>query len=271
MSGAVGLSIATLLPKAAVEQWGWRIAFLMGILIAPFGIYIRRRLRETLSPDQPHISMSNILSITLRGEWQLTALGVLVVSGLTITQYFFLYVVTYATAILNYSQQIAMTITFAVGVVGMVFTLIGGALADRFGMTRLGFTLRLALALLIYPALSIALASSSPTVLVAVIVGLMALHAVGGATPVFLVLNAFPAAVRATGFSIAMALGTTLFGGTAQIVFTWISASTGDKLSFVYYVIGMNLVTVAACLLTLRHLKRRRSAAGLLSAVAASG
>jgi len=270
MSGTVGLSIAALLPKTAVEQWGWRIAFLLGILIAPFGIYIRRRLRETLSRDQSNLDMSTILSITLRREWQLTLLGVFVISGLTVTQYFFLYAATYATAMLNYPQPIAMTINFAAGLVGMVFILIGGALADRFGVTRLGFTLRLAFALLIYPALSIASTGNSPTVLLAVIIALMALHAVGGAAPILLVLNAFPPSVRGTGFSIAMALATTLFGGTAQIVFTWIIASTGDKLSFVYYIIGMNLVTVAACLLMLGHLNRRRSPARLLSATAAS-
>jgi hypothetical protein len=124
-------------------------------------------------------------------------------------------------------------------------------------MMRLAFTPRLAMALLMYPALSIASAGSSPTVFLAVIVGLMALHSVGGVAPALLVLNAFPASVRGTGFSISMALAITLFGGTAQIVFTWIIASTGEKLSFIYYVIGMNLVTVAACLLMLRHLKRR--------------
>jgi predicted MFS family arabinose efflux permease len=262
MSGTVGLSIAALLPKTAVEQWGWRIAFLIGILIAPFGIYIRRRLRETLSRDQSNLDMSN----TLR-EWQLVLLGVLVISGVTVTQYFFLYAATYATAMLNYPQSIAMTINFAAGLVGMVFILIGGALADRFGVTRLGFTLRLAFALLIYPALSIASGGNSPTVLLAVIIGLMALHAVGGAAPMLLVLNAFPPSIRGTGFSIAMALATTLFGGTAQIVFTWIIASTADKLSFVYYIIGMNLLTVAAYLLMLGHLNRRRSPA-LFSAVA---
>ncbi|MCA1455930.1 MFS transporter [Bradyrhizobium sp. BRP22] len=271
MSGVVGLLLAMLLPKTAVEQGGWRVAFLIGILIAPFGIYIRRRLRETLSPDRPHVSMSSILSTVLRREWQLTTLGVLVISGVTVTQYFFLYAAAYATAMLHYSQQVAVTINFAVGVVGMVFILMGGVLTDKLGVTRLAFALRLALALLVYPALSIASPGGSPTVLLAVIVGLTALHAVGGAAPVFLVLNAFPAAVRSTGFSISMALATTLFGGTAQIVFTWIIASTGDRLSFVYYIVGMNLVTVAASLLTLRHLNSRRSPASVLPAEAESG
>ncbi|WP_051334665.1 MFS transporter [Bradyrhizobium sp. Ai1a-2] len=261
MSGAVGLSIAALLPKTAVEQWGWRIAFLIGILIAPFGIYIRKRLHETLSQDQPRASMSTILSITLRREWQLAALGILVVSGITITQYFFLYAATYATAVLHYSQQVAMTIIFATGVTGIVFALIGGLLADRFGVMRLAFAPRLAMVLLMYPALSIASSSGSPTVLLAVIVVLMALHAVGSIAPALLVLNAFPAQIRGTGFAISMALAITLFGGTAQIVFTWIIASTGEKLSFIYYIIGMNFVTVAACLLMLTHLNRRRSAA----------
>jgi MFS family permease len=270
MSGAIGLALAALLPKTTVDEWGWRVAFLMGILIAPFGIYIRRRLRETLLQDQSHLSMSTILSIAVRSEWQLIALGILVASGITVSQYFFLYATTYAVAVLHYSQQVGMTVTFAVGLAGMVFALAGGLLADRFGMMRIVLRSRLAIALLMYPALSIGSSSSSSTLVLTIIVGLMALHSVGGAAAGLLVLNVFPPSVRGTGFSISMALAITLFGGTAPVVFTWIIASTHDALSFVYYIIGMNLVTVAACLLMLRHLNRRRSPAPLLSALASA-
>ena len=43
----VGLLSATLSP-AAMESWGWRVPFVLGMLIAPVGMYIRRHLEESL-------------------------------------------------------------------------------------------------------------------------------------------------------------------------------------------------------------------------------
>ena len=46
---AAGLSawITYALPTAQVESWGWRVAFLFGLLIGPIGVYIRRHTPET--------------------------------------------------------------------------------------------------------------------------------------------------------------------------------------------------------------------------------
>jgi hypothetical protein len=58
----------------------------------------------------------------------------------------------------------------------------------------------------------------------------------------------FPSAVRTSGLSIAYALGVTIFGGTAQLVFTWIIATTGDKLSWIWYIIAMSIISFIATL-----------------------
>ena len=190
----------------------------------------------------------------VRHHWQLITLGVLLASGLTVTQYFFLYATTYAVAVLHYSQQIAMTINFSVGLVGMVFTLIGGMLADKLGAMRLAVTPRLLIGVLMYPTLSLASSRGSPTTFLVTIAGLAALHSIGSAAPALLIARAFPASVRSTGFSISLALGISLFGGTAQILFTWIIAITDEKLFCVWYVIGMNALTITASLLICRYL-----------------
>lgn len=46
---AAGLSawITYALTTAQVESWGWRVAFLFGLLIGPIGVYIRRHTPET--------------------------------------------------------------------------------------------------------------------------------------------------------------------------------------------------------------------------------
>src|ERR1700685_2734934 len=47
LGALVAFSIATLLPAAKIVAWGWRIPFLVGLLIVPVGVYLRRTLDET--------------------------------------------------------------------------------------------------------------------------------------------------------------------------------------------------------------------------------
>ena len=46
--GLVGTLLTTVLPPAALEAYGWRIAFLLGAAVVPFGFWLRSRLPETL-------------------------------------------------------------------------------------------------------------------------------------------------------------------------------------------------------------------------------
>ena len=51
IAGIVGLSLSSLLTAPQLDEWGWRIAFLIGASIVPFGLVIRRTLEETLPPE----------------------------------------------------------------------------------------------------------------------------------------------------------------------------------------------------------------------------
>ena len=73
---------------------------------------------------------------------------------------------------------------------------------------------------------------------------LSALQATSAAVSILVISRAFPPKVRTSGMSVAYAIGVTLFGGTAQFVFTWLIERTGDPLAPVWYVMGMNLVTL---------------------------
>ena len=47
-SGLIGFLLALALSKSSFNEWGWRVPFAIGVLIAPVGAYIRSRLIETL-------------------------------------------------------------------------------------------------------------------------------------------------------------------------------------------------------------------------------
>ena len=76
--------------------------------------------------------------------------------------------------------------------------------------------------------------------------------------------------VRTSGLSIAYALGVTIFGGTAQIVFTWVIGATGDKLSWVWYIVFMSVVSffATAALRVPETLNRKTDAATPAQALA---
>lgn len=246
ISGLLGLLLALLITPQATDNWGWRLPFLLGILIAPVGYYIRRNLDETMDAEQAHDSMKTVLAEVLFGHWRKILLCILMISGATITQYFFLYTATYAINTLHYSQGWSMAGTLVNGLTGAVFSLVGGVIADRFGVKRVAVYPRLILAVLLYPVLHLVVSSGSPVVLVICMAALMAIHASCSSAALALVPMIFPTAVRTAGLSIAYALGVTIFGGTAQIVFTWVIGATGDKLSWVWYIVAMSLVSFLA-------------------------
>jgi MFS family permease len=248
ISGLVGLVLALVITPAATDGWGWRVPFLLGILIAPVGYYIRNNLDETLDTSEAHGSVADVLSDVALGHWRKILLCILAISGATITQYFFLYTATYTINTLHYSQGWAMAASLTTGVTGMVFSVVGGLLADKFGVKIVALVPRLVVTLLLYPALHLIVTSGSPVVLLMALAGLMAIHAMASAAGIVIIPMIFPSVVRTSGLSIAYALGVTIFGGTAQIVFTWIIDKTGDKLSWVWYIIALSVVSFLATL-----------------------
>jgi MFS family permease len=259
LSALVGLLLALLITPGANDSWGWRIPFLIGILIAPVGYFIRRNLDETLDTAEAHASVGHVLSDVAGNHWGKILLCILLISGATIGQYFFLYTATYAISTLHYSPSWAMAANFATFASGSIFGLLGGVLADRYGLKTVAVVPRIIVSLLFYPALLLVVWSGSPLVYVVTVAVLMAFHAMAGAAGITLIPLVFPSIVRTAGLSIGYALGVTIFGGTAQFVFTWVIGSTGDKLSWVWYVIVMGFVSVFATLAMRLHDSRERA------------
>jgi MFS family permease len=251
ISGLVGVVLTFAVSPAATNAWGWRIPFLLGILIAPIGAYIRNNLDETLVAEKAHSSMLRVLRELLVNHTGQIVLCVLLISGGTIAEYFFIYLTSYALSVLGYSQTIAMTVTLTRAAVSMVFAVVGGLAADRFGIKPVALIGRLVATIMVYPILHLAVTSRAPGLLVLLTCVLVIPHSVSNGAAIVLIPKIFPAAVRTSGLSIAYALGVTIFGGTAQIVFTWIIGASGDKLSFVWYVVASGIISLL-CILAIR-------------------
>ena len=144
-SGLIGLLLALALSKSSFNDWGWRVPFAIGVLIAPVGAYIRSRLNETLdsSARQELRTTKAILSEVVRSNWLRVLLSLAIICGGTITQYFLLTLTPYAIRTLHLPDSTAMLGAVTLGITGCIGALAGGLLADRWGIRTIAIAPRI--------------------------------------------------------------------------------------------------------------------------------
>jgi MFS family permease len=255
LMGLIGFALASGLTAQGLKDWGWRIPFALGILIAPVGIYIRSRLDETLQHGQAGPSdKGSVISTVLKDYWSSVIIGVALVAGGTITQYFLVNMTPYAIRTLHLDQSTAMLGSISLGLTGALGALAGGILADRYGVKTIVIVPRILLLLSLFPTMKFLVASPSATTLVLMIAILSLMQGISSAVAIVLIPLSFPRAVRSTGLAFTYALGVAIFGGTATYIVTWLVGVTADPLASVYYVFVANFGMLAAIFCAFKHL-----------------
>jgi len=244
VAGAFGIVVISMLPPAELQAWGWRIPFAAGLLLLPVAFYLRRSMPETL-----HAASNDDTNVGFKGlvrHQRIIALAVLVVLGGTVSNYVGNYMTTYAIATLHFPPLIAMGATVMVGFATLVFALVGGWLCDRYGRRPVMLWPRLATAVLTVPAFELLVSHPTVATLLAVTTFLAVLTAISGAASLVAIPELLPRGIRATGLSIAYAVGVALFGGTTQFIVTWLIGATGDAAAPAWYVAGTSVITAIA-------------------------
>ena len=119
----------------------------------------------------------------------------------------------------------------------------------RLGSRRLPiFVGRGVLVALLFPAFWLMNHHPTLSVILPLTALMLLFYSLGSASEMALMCESLPRHVRATGISIAYALAVTIFGGTAQLIATWLVKTTGSKLAPAGYVaacVVLSLIAVA--------------------------
>ncbi|NBE52527.1 MFS transporter [Streptomyces sp. YC537] len=252
LASAFGYVLFKYLSEDDLYSWGWRIPFIVGILVGPVGLYIRARLSETEEFSQGPRERTPVRT-TLTRHLGRVLTGAACVGVATISVYLILYMPTFAVKSLGVPADAA----YLGGVVAGLVTLVGvplvGKLADRVGPARVmtwAAVAALALAWPLFKALT-----SSPTVptLVCVIAVLGVIMAFYFAPLPALLTSLYPPEVRTTAVSTAYNLGVTLLGGIAPLVLTWLIDRTGSLDSPSLYYMGVAVISLLGLWFVRRH------------------
>jgi MFS family permease len=244
IAGLVGFGLASTLSASQLEAWGWRVAFLIGAVIVPFGLRLRRTLVETLPPDSDLKAAKSAKPVLL-----LTAAGLFVIAGGTISNYTLEYLTTYAQSTLRMPVPTAFGATVVLGVIGVIGDLAGGWLADRFGPKRVLVVPWLLLIASIMPVFYLLNQARTATALLTATAVLTSFHILGSSPAVLLFVQALPPRVRAGATGIVYALAIAIFGGTTQLFETLLIRWTGNPVAPGWYMMGAVIVALTGALL----------------------
>jgi MFS family permease len=231
-AGLVGFVLASLLSHDALDQWGWRIAMLLGAAVVPFALRIRARLPETLHetrarPGKHRGPMGGLLWLAL--------LGLVTLASATIGTYTMNYMTTFASHTLGFSSSWAFGATIVAGSAATLGALLSGVLGDRLGRKPVMIGGSIWLLALVLPSFTAmvhfhtAFALLAGTAAMSAGVGLVSAAVITGLT------ESMPVSLRAGALGIIYALAISAFGGTAQFVVTWLIDATGSPLAPAWY------------------------------------
>ena len=238
-AGVTALVTNNLSPED-LDSWGWRIPFIIGLIIGPVGLWMRRNLSETEAfiearqAPREQQSLGRMLRSHLR---QVLTVMALTVCGTVSFYVILVYMPTFANRQLGMPLKDAFTAqVIAVAALTLLMPVFG-ALSDRVGRKLLMFLGTLGLLVALYPLFSWIHAAPSFGRLLTMQLMLCSLLAVFFGPFSAAVAEQFPAGVRSTGLALAYNLAVMIFGGFAQFIVTWLIQNTGMPIAPVFYVL----------------------------------
>ncbi|MDQ1082395.1 MULTISPECIES: MFS transporter [Microbacterium] len=239
---SLGVALATFLPAGSLEEWAWRVPFLVAAPLGLLGFWIRRSLDDTVAfletkknDDVAHNPLAETIrdKSVLRKVFFAVALALLNSSGYYIL---FNYMPSFLTREFGFTTGNGLAITSLSIVVMLVAMPTLARLSDRIGRKPVMLAAAATSAIAAIP--GYALASTGDFGLAVLGAALMALCFAGHSALIAVCLvELFPTRVRGTAYSLGYNIATAIFGGAAPLVMTSLIAATGQTAIPAYYVV----------------------------------
>src|SRR3984957_8070713 len=233
-------------------NWGWRIPFLMSIVMVAIGLWIRLGILETpvfrriLAENK--VERAPIIEVLKRQPREVILSALLRMAEQTPGYIFNAFVLTYGTLVVGASRNLLLTGLVAMTALGFITAPIAGALSDRIGRRKvyIGGCLLVAAFTFVYFAM---LDTKVPELIfIAIALSFIPVMVMYGPEAA-LIAEAFTPRLRYSGASIGYQLASIIAGGPAPFVSTWLFATYKSAVPIGLYVCVCAAISICAALL----------------------
>jgi MFS transporter, MHS family, proline/betaine transporter len=255
--GAAGMAAlaATLLPSEAMQDWGWRIPFL---LAAPLGVFcLIMRLRFEDSPEFTAIKSDDrvttrpfgILIAQHRAQLaKVVAISTVQNVGTYIGTVF---IASYLSTMLDFSKAQASTIVLLAVLSASVLIPMFGLIGSRLGARKLLVLAYIAYVVVTIPSFLLMAQGSFGIAIAGLILGMLP-YALCQAGTYASITEFFPVQVRHSGVAFGHSVGAVLGGGAGPYMATWLISVTDNNLMPAFLLVSFGLIGLVVVVSTVR-------------------
>jgi MFS family permease len=239
--------------------WGWRIPFMLSIVMVGVGLYIRLGILETPAfqriVDEQRVERVPVIEV-LKRQPKEVILSALARTGEQAPAYIYLaFIFAYGTQILHQSRDFLLTALITAGVISLFTIPIAGALSDRFGRKRI-YLIGSVLTGIFGFAYFAMLDTMVPGWIFLAIVLSFVPHDLMYGPQGALIAECFTPRLRYSGASIGYQLASITAGGPAPLIATALLAAFGSGYVIAAYIAVCAIVSIVATLFMPDHTNR---------------
>jgi len=231
------------------NDWGWRVPFLLGILILFAGLYIRRYTNET--PDFIDIRnngqiVASPLKKVIVNHWFDMLISILINSTGSVIFYLqAIYLMSFLKINRGFTDNEVGNLANYCYIIMAGVTLLSGYLSDKIGRRKI-FAINLLTIILVIPIIMNTIETGN---FIAIIFAQSLLSIIAasyiGPEPA-LQAEFYPANIRNTALSLSYNTATSIFGGTTPLIIEYLVQRTGSIIAVIYYVITCAILSLIA-------------------------
>ncbi len=209
------------LPEDDLMSWGWRVPFLLSIVIFLVGVYIRKNIRESKAfsqakPEAKHEKIPLMVLIREHPKALLQAIALRLPEN-GASYIFFTFSVVYAKHIGIGTGEIISAVTLAM-LVEFFSILFWGALSDRIGLKPVYYIGVIGLLVMAFPFFWLLSTGDYGWIMVAMLLGLPFCHGAMIGTQPCIMSDLFPVRVRYSGLALGHEVGSIFSGGLGPML-----------------------------------------------------
>lgn len=249
--------LTAVMGETSLHSWGWRLPFLASLIMAIVAIYIRRKLVDTpVFEEVERKRAADTLEKTSTSEKAKAFIMTLAFAGIFGVSLY--YLITYMNNFLSSSAGMdrldALIVCGIVMAIYVAFNPLVGVLTDRLGRRPMLFTGLIGLIVWSIPAFLLMSTGSMWLSGVALTVFAFFVACTAVVNNVLLV-EVFPASIRATGSAIGYNVAYAALAGPGPLIAAALVAGTDLLISPAFYVIVVAAIALAILLPTLKETK----------------
>src|SRR3954454_7975140 len=255
----IGLLLSTLAVRVVsgsttteqFESWGWRIPFLISIVLVGIGFYVRLAVLETPQfarlRQEKAVVKQPVLEV-FRTQPRAVFTSAFVRMAEQAPFYLFItFVLAYGEKHLELNRNALLNDTLVAAAIGFVSVPLFGFLSDILGRRLVYGTGIVLVGLFAFPYYGLLNSKESGLVLLGIVVSLI-LHDIMYGPQAALISETFGTGVRYSGAGLGYQLASIIAGGPAPLIATAILASTGTSTWISLYIIGCCVIAFLALL-----------------------